>query len=104
DTAADTITAILTKEPADLSQTNNEIHPGLDRIVRHCLEKNPEERFESARDVAFDLESLSTVSSPTGALPVAPAAALRRGWMAPAALAAALALAAGLAAGYRYGK
>ncbi len=59
DTAADTITAILTKEPPDLSATNKEVHPGLDRIVRHCLEKNPEERFESARDVAFDLEALS---------------------------------------------
>jgi Tol biopolymer transport system component len=65
DTAADTITAILTKEPSDLSQTNKEVHPGLDRIVRHCLEKNPEERFESARDVAFDLEALSGVSTPT---------------------------------------
>ena len=64
DTAADTITAILTKEPPDLSQTNKEIHPGLDRIVRHCLEKNPEERFESARDLAFDLEALSGVSAP----------------------------------------
>src|SRR5262252_6573536 len=68
DTAADTITAILTKEPPDLSQTNKDIHPGLDRIVRHCLEKNPEERFESARDVAFDLEALSVVSTPTTAV------------------------------------
>jgi Tol biopolymer transport system component len=67
DTAADTITAILTKEPADLSQTNKDIHPGIDRIVRHCLEKNPEERFESARDVAFDLEALSSVSAPGAA-------------------------------------
>jgi serine/threonine protein kinase len=65
DTAADTITAILTKEPPDLSTTNKEIHPGLDRIVRHCLEKNPEERFDSARDVAFDLEALSGLSAPT---------------------------------------
>src|SRR5215467_7937031 len=62
DTAADTITAILTKEPPELSQTNKDVHPGLDRIVRHCLEKNPEERFESARDVAFDLEALSGLS------------------------------------------
>src|SRR5499427_7611140 len=68
DTAADTITAILTKEPPDLSQTNKDVHPGLDRIVRHCLEKNPEERFESARDVAFDLEALSVVSTPTTAV------------------------------------
>ena len=65
DTAADTITAILTKEPPDLSQTNKDVPPGLERILRHCLEKNPEERFESARDVAFDLEALSTVSTPT---------------------------------------
>ncbi|HTO75322.1 MAG TPA: serine/threonine-protein kinase, partial [Thermoanaerobaculia bacterium] len=35
DTAADTITAILTKEPPDLSQANKDIHPGIDRIVRH---------------------------------------------------------------------
>ncbi len=70
DSAADTITAILTKEPPDLSQTNRDVHPGLDRIVRHCLEKNPEERFESARDVAFDLEALSGVSTPAGAVAV----------------------------------
>jgi len=78
DTAADTITAILTKEPPDLSQTNKDIHPGLDRIVRHCLEKNPEERFESARDVAFDLDALSGVSSPTGAIATPYASAKRR--------------------------
>src|SRR5262249_23543116 len=65
DTAADTITAILTKEPPDISQTNKDVPPGLDRIVRHCLEKNPEERFESARDVAFDLEALSSASGST---------------------------------------
>src|SRR5690242_17228771 len=103
ETAADTITAILTKEPPDLAQTNKEVHPGLDRIVRHCLEKNPEERFESARDVAFDLEALSSVSTSTAAAEAAPAPR-RRGWIAPAAIAAALALAAGLAAGYRTGK
>src|SRR6202163_3981039 len=82
DSAADTITAILTKEPPDLSQTNKDVHPGLDRIVRHCLEKNPEERFESARDVAFDLEALSSISSPTGATAARafPAEAKRRPW------------------------
>jgi len=103
DTAADTITAILTKEPPDLSQTNKDIHPGIDRIVRHCLEKNPEERFQSARDVAFDLETLSGISAPTAAV-AGSAPAAKRHWLAPAALAAAVALAAGLAAGYRYGK
>jgi Tol biopolymer transport system component len=103
DTAADTITAILSKEPPDISQTNKDVPPGLDRIVRHCLEKNPEERFESARDVAFDLEALSHVSAPTGAV-AAPLAAKRSRWIGPALAAAAIALVAGLAAGYVFGK
>jgi hypothetical protein len=53
-------------------RNEQDIHAGLDRIVRHCLEKNPEERFESARDVAFDLEALSGVSSSVSAAPSAP--------------------------------
>jgi Tol biopolymer transport system component len=104
DTAADTITAILTKEPPDLTQTNKDLHPGVERIVRHCLEKNPEERFESARDVAFDLEALSGVSAPATTTGAIAAPRSRRRWILPAAIAAVLALAAGLAAGYRAGK
>ncbi len=64
DSAADTMSAILREEPADLSVTNANISPGLDRIVRHCLEKNPEQRFHSAHDVAFALEALTGVSAP----------------------------------------
>jgi Tol biopolymer transport system component len=64
--AADTMSAILLKEPPDLSITNEDISPGLERIVRHCLEKNPEERFHSAHDLAFDLEALSGVSTSSG--------------------------------------
>ncbi|HEY4230226.1 MAG TPA: hypothetical protein VGO79_08635, partial [Thermoanaerobaculia bacterium] len=67
------------------------------------LEKNPEERFESARDVAFDLEALSSVSASTTAADAAPASR-KRGWIAPALITAALALAAGLFVGYRTGK
>jgi Tol biopolymer transport system component len=105
DSAADTITAILTKEPPDLSQSNREIHGGLDRLVRHCLEKNPEERFQSARDIAFDLESLSGISAPTAAVTGSmPVHAARRRWIGPALAAAAVALAVGLVAGYRSGK
>jgi Tol biopolymer transport system component len=103
ESAADTITAILTKEPPDLSQTNKEIHGGLDRLVRHCLEKNPEERFQSARDIAFDLESLSGISASTAAV-AAPEAAKKRGVLVPALVAAAVALAAGLFAGFGAGK
>jgi dipeptidyl aminopeptidase/acylaminoacyl peptidase len=66
DSAAETMSAILREEPPDLSATNQSVSPGLERIVRHCLEKSPERRFHSAHDLAFDLESLSTVSAAPG--------------------------------------
>ncbi len=59
DTAADTMTAILTKDPQDLSRPGLDIPQSLDRIVRRCLEKDPAERFQSAKDVAFALEAES---------------------------------------------
>jgi eukaryotic-like serine/threonine-protein kinase len=64
DSAADTMSAILREDPPDLSVTNQNVSPGLERILRHCLEKNPERRFQSARDLAFDLEALSGLSVP----------------------------------------
>jgi Tol biopolymer transport system component len=67
DSAADTMSAILKEDPPDLSVTNQAVSPALERIVRHCLEKNPERRFHSAHDLAFDLEALSSVSTPAGA-------------------------------------
>ena len=63
DSAAETMSAILREEPPDLSVTNQSISPGLERIVRHCLEKNPEQRFHSAHDVAFALETAMGASS-----------------------------------------
>ena len=48
-----------TKQPA---KTKN-INPALERVVNHCLEKNPEERFNSARDLAFALEAVSGPST-----------------------------------------
>ena len=59
ESAAETMSAILREEPPDLSATNKNVAPGLERIVRHCLEKSPEERFHSAHDLAFDLQALS---------------------------------------------
>lgn len=55
----DTMSAILKEDPSDLLDVNNKIGPGLERIVRHCLEKNPAQRFNSARDLAFAIEALS---------------------------------------------
>src|SRR5712692_168887 len=65
ETAADTMSSILHSEPPELAETNLNVPPALERIVRHCLEKNPEERFHSAHDVAFDLEALTSISSTT---------------------------------------
>ncbi len=65
-TSADAMLAILREDPPELSETNRSVPPAIDRIIRHCLEKNPDERFQSARDVAFGLEALSTISSTAG--------------------------------------
>jgi Tol biopolymer transport system component len=56
-TPAETLGAILNEEPPELLRAAS-IAPALDRIVRHCLEKTPEERFQSVRDLVFDLEAL----------------------------------------------
>jgi eukaryotic-like serine/threonine-protein kinase len=61
---ADTMSAILKEDPTELSATNQNIPPGLERLVNHCLEKDPEARFHSARDLAFAIEAL-TGSAPT---------------------------------------
>jgi eukaryotic-like serine/threonine-protein kinase len=63
ETAADTMSAILKEEVPELSETGRSIPPGLERIVHHCLEKHPAQRFQSARDLAFDLEALTGVSA-----------------------------------------
>src|SRR6266542_379718 len=57
--AAETMSAILKEDPPDLSETNKNVAPALERVVHHCLEKNREARFHSASDLAFALEALS---------------------------------------------
>ena len=73
------MSAILSMEPPEPAEEERAIAPAFERIVRHCLEKRPDDRFQSTRDLAFDLESLavtSTTSSP--ALTKGPAAPGRR--------------------------
>ncbi|HTO76030.1 MAG TPA: protein kinase, partial [Thermoanaerobaculia bacterium] len=82
DTSAETMAAILRDEPEELSESGRNISPTLDRIVRHCLEKERERRFQSARDIAF---SLSDQSAPAaGSVPRAspPAVASEGLWIA----------------------
>ncbi len=59
ETTAETMTAILREDAPEMAGSQPAPSTALERIVRHCLEKNPEERFQSARDLAFDLQSLS---------------------------------------------
>jgi TolB-like protein/tetratricopeptide (TPR) repeat protein len=65
-TASDTIAAILKEEPPELTHSGRAISPALDHIVHHCLEKEPSNRFQSAKDVAFALNEASGSSSATG--------------------------------------
>jgi eukaryotic-like serine/threonine-protein kinase len=60
--AAERASAILKDEPRDLRSSRPDISPAIERIVRRCLEKDARERFESARDLAFHLETLSSDS------------------------------------------
>ena len=91
-TPADTMSSILKEEPEDLSATNRNISPALERIVHHCLEKNPEARFHSVSDIAFDLEHLSGISTSSARVPPVEAAAAPRRKFAGIAPALALAL------------
>src|SRR5262249_17825926 len=59
---AETMTAIVRTDPPELSTSERAISPALDRIVSRCLEKSPEARFQSAKDLSFALEAVSTSS------------------------------------------
>ena len=74
DTSAETMTAILKEDPPELTTSGKPISPALERIVRRCLEKKPQQRFQSARDLAFNLEGISGNTS-TSAAQVIPASA-----------------------------
>ena len=101
DTAAETMTAILKDDPPELDLTHP-VSPGLERIIRRCLEKQPEQRFQSAKDLAFALEALTgtTTKSAAQMAIVAPAEKRPKARWFPLAGAAILALAAGAAVGW----
>ena len=62
-TGAETLAAILRDEPEDPRDSGRQVPVGLCRTIGHCLEKDPNERFQSARDLVFDLRSVSTASA-----------------------------------------
>jgi len=101
DSNADTMAAILTGEPPDLAIRNPGVAPGLERLIRHCLEKDPEQRLHSAHDAAFALEEITGGSTPSGVRALAPPRGKRTPWLKIASgLAGAAAL---VAAGYLAG-
>jgi len=99
DSAVETMSAILKEEPPELNVTGHDLPPGLERIVRHCLEKKPETRFQSARDIAFALESVGSLSSTSaGVMALAAETGHRRarwGWIGGLVVVAAILVAAG---------
>jgi serine/threonine protein kinase len=71
---AETMAAILKEDPPPL-EANREVPPALHRILQHCLEKDPAARFQSTQDLAFDLDSVSSLSSQQSKM-----AAANTGW------------------------
>jgi dipeptidyl aminopeptidase/acylaminoacyl peptidase len=95
DTSAETMTAILKDDVPEISSTGRHVPPPIDRIVRRCLEKNPDERLQAVRDVAIALEAVSgTDVTPLPGPLVAP-----HRWWRPFAIGAAL-LVAGIGVGF----
>jgi len=96
----ETMNAILNQDPADLPDT---VPPNVGLVVRRCLEKVPQERFESARDLAFHLSTLShgSGSGPTTPPLVAGRGATRRRFLR---LAAAVSVFVGVAAAFVVGQ
>jgi serine/threonine protein kinase len=89
ESGADTASAILSKDPPNLSPSNKDIPPSLARIIRRCLEKKPEKRLRSLADLAVDLEEIAQGGG---------AATRRRWWrLAAAVVAVTVALAIGFA-------
>jgi len=80
ESSAETLSAILRDEPPEFP-ADRQIPPVLDRLVRHCLEKKPDDRFQSARDLVYELEGLSGSSGAAGNAVRPDAVRPRRRWV-----------------------
>jgi len=101
DSSVETMSAILREEPPELATLGSRLPPPLEQVLRRCLEKRPEERFQSARDLAFALRAAVAGSTPSAVAPLAARdgrSALRRPLM------AALLALAGVLAGWGIGR
>jgi serine/threonine protein kinase/Tol biopolymer transport system component len=85
ESSVETLNAILKEDPPQLDTEKLRVAPGLERIVHHCLEKKPADRFQSARDLTFALSSLSDTSTTQRPAVTAPERTSGRRWQALAA-------------------
>src|SRR5450830_1410952 len=81
ETAAESMTAILKEDLPEIAASGSGPSPALSRIVQHCLEKKPPERFQSARDVAFALNALSGSAVSSGASEAVTGRGRTRTWL-----------------------
>ena len=84
DSSVETMNAILKEEPPPIPLSERGMSIPLQRVINHCLEKQPQDRFQTARDLVFNLESIadpssfdSSLSIPTMASPVV----AKRSWL-----------------------
>lgn len=76
--SADTMSAILNQDPPEIDNSSGQhVSPIVDRVIRRCMEKEPAQRFESARDLAFALEAVTSSSTSHDTLPAAEGAPRR---------------------------
>ncbi len=76
--AVETMNAILKEDPPDLALSPQKTPPAADRVIKHCLEKKPEQRFQSAQDLGFALETLSDASQISITLPASQPSKINR--------------------------
>ena len=81
ETQVDTMTLILKEDPPEMIREGQDIPGAFEQVVRHCLEKEPENRFQSARDLAFALSTLADVTTSRQILPFRLETTRFRTWM-----------------------
>jgi serine/threonine protein kinase/Tol biopolymer transport system component len=91
-TQASVVGQILAVEPPPVSTLAPATPPALDRLIRNCLEKDPDDRIQTAHDVKLALQAIAEQPAPVAApeTPTASRSRERAGWV--AAMVAALAL------------
>jgi Tol biopolymer transport system component len=103
ESAIATMSAILKDEPPALALQDRSLPPTLDRLVARCLQKAPDERFQSAKDLAFSIEALPVDSAVSPLVPGA-ARGRARSWRVAGIAGVLLVVLAGTAAGFLWGR